>query len=47
MSTSAARGLTQNEHLRQPNGTTVTVTAKRNYPLAVTTHNLTVSDFHT
>ncbi|MCC0097614.1 DNA/RNA non-specific endonuclease [Streptomyces flavotricini] len=39
--------LTPNEHLRQPDGTTVTVTAKRNYPYAVTTHNLTVGDFHT
>ncbi|MFE9563364.1 polymorphic toxin-type HINT domain-containing protein [Streptomyces sp. NPDC006487] len=39
--------LTTGEQLRQPGGTTLTVTAARNYPHAVTTHNLTVSDFHT
>ncbi|MEV6581907.1 polymorphic toxin-type HINT domain-containing protein [Streptomyces sp. NPDC051582] len=39
--------LTPDEHLRQPDGTTLTVKAKRNYPYAVTTHNLTVNDFHT
>ncbi|WP_455568423.1 polymorphic toxin-type HINT domain-containing protein [Streptomyces globosus] len=35
------------EQLRRPDGTTLTVQAKRNYPYAVTTHNLTVNDFHT
>ncbi|MFJ3927541.1 polymorphic toxin-type HINT domain-containing protein [Streptomyces sp. NPDC090022] len=35
------------EQLRQPNGTTLTVQATRNYPFTVTTHNLTVADFHT
>ncbi|MFG2877084.1 polymorphic toxin-type HINT domain-containing protein [Streptomyces sp. NPDC048337] len=35
------------EQLRQPNGTTLTVQATRNYPYAVTTHNLTVDDLHT
>ncbi|MGW6688121.1 polymorphic toxin-type HINT domain-containing protein, partial [Streptomyces sp. NPDC054961] len=35
------------EQLRQPDGTTLTVTATRNYPHAVTTHNLTVDDLHT
>ncbi|MFZ3493732.1 polymorphic toxin-type HINT domain-containing protein [Streptomyces sp. 5.8] len=39
--------LTTGEQLRQPNGTTLTVTATRNYPHTVTTHNLTVDDFHT
>lgn len=39
--------LTQGEQLRQPNGTTLTVGAVRSYPYAVTTHNLTVDDFHT
>ncbi|WP_323181871.1 restriction endonuclease fold toxin [Streptomyces sp. NBC_01408] len=39
--------LKQGEHLRQPNGTTLTVTSVRNYPHAVTTHNLTVADLHT
>ncbi|MFE1410356.1 polymorphic toxin-type HINT domain-containing protein [Streptomyces sp. NPDC058746] len=39
--------LTTGEQLRQPDGTTLTVAAKRNYPHAVTTHNLTVADFHT
>ncbi|MER5483294.1 polymorphic toxin-type HINT domain-containing protein [Streptomyces sp. NPDC002812] len=42
-----AGDLTTGEQLRQPDGTTLTVTATRNYPYAVTTHNLTVSDFHT
>lgn len=35
------------EQLRQPDGTTLTVRATRDYPFAVTTHNLTVDDFHT
>nr|WP_235439261.1 polymorphic toxin-type HINT domain-containing protein [Streptomyces yangpuensis] len=35
------------EQLRQPDGTTLTVQSTRNYPFAVTTHNLTVDDFHT
>ncbi|MFJ7264751.1 RHS repeat-associated core domain-containing protein [Streptomyces globosus] len=35
------------EQLRRPDGTTLTVQTKRNYPYAVTTHNLTVNDFHT
>ncbi len=35
------------EQLRRPDGTTLTVHSKRNYPYAVTTHNLTVNDFHT
>ncbi|MGW7112002.1 polymorphic toxin-type HINT domain-containing protein, partial [Streptomyces xanthophaeus] len=39
--------LKQGEQLRQPNGTTLTVTSVRNYPHAVTTHNLTVADLHT
>nr|WSX48990.1 polymorphic toxin-type HINT domain-containing protein [Streptomyces sp. NBC_00974] len=39
--------LTTGEQLRQPDGTTLTVTATRNYPHAVTTHNLTVDDLHT
>lgn len=39
--------LNQGEQLRQPNGTTLTVTSVRNYPYAVTTHNLTVADLHT
>ncbi|MBT2472008.1 hypothetical protein J7E97_30145, partial [Streptomyces sp. ISL-66] len=39
--------LTTGEQLRQPDGTTLTVTATRTYPYAVTTHNLTVDDFHT
>ncbi|WP_371617591.1 polymorphic toxin-type HINT domain-containing protein [Streptomyces sp. NBC_00454] len=39
--------LNAGEQLRQPNGTTLTVTATHNYPYAVTTHNLTVDDFHT
>ncbi|MER5932485.1 polymorphic toxin-type HINT domain-containing protein [Streptomyces sp. NPDC002054] len=39
--------LTLGERLRQPNGTTFTVQSVRNYPYAVTTHNLTVNDFHT
>ncbi|MFE2284229.1 polymorphic toxin-type HINT domain-containing protein [Streptomyces sp. NPDC059443] len=39
--------LTIGEQLRQPNGTTLTVKATRDYPYAVTTHNLTVDDFHT
>ncbi len=37
----------EGEQLRQPDGSTLTVKATRNYPLAVTTHNLTVDDFHT
>ncbi|WP_331725702.1 polymorphic toxin-type HINT domain-containing protein (plasmid) [Streptomyces xanthophaeus] len=39
--------LKQGEQLRQPNGTTLTVTSVRNYPHVVTTHNLTVADLHT
>ncbi|MFD9338141.1 polymorphic toxin-type HINT domain-containing protein [Streptomyces sp. NPDC060028] len=39
--------LAQGEHLREPNGTTLTVATSRNYRYAVTTHNLTVDDFHT
>ncbi|MBT2472336.1 hypothetical protein J7E97_31935, partial [Streptomyces sp. ISL-66] len=39
--------LTAGEQLRQPDGTTFTVQATRTYPYAVTTHNLTVDDFHT
>ncbi|MFF8266428.1 polymorphic toxin-type HINT domain-containing protein [Streptomyces sp. NPDC016562] len=39
--------LTTGEQLRQPNGSTLTVQATRTYPYAVTTHNLTVDDFHT
>ncbi|MGW6686048.1 polymorphic toxin-type HINT domain-containing protein [Streptomyces sp. NPDC054961] len=39
--------LTPGEKLRQPDGTALTVKATRNYPYAVTTHNLTVDDLHT
>lgn len=39
--------LTVGEQLLQPDGTTLTVTAGRNYRYAVTTHNLTVDDVHT
>ncbi|WP_330299403.1 polymorphic toxin-type HINT domain-containing protein [Streptomyces sp. NBC_00503] len=39
--------LATGEQLRQPNGTTLTVKGTLNYPYAVTTHNLTVDDFHT
>ncbi|MFJ7777979.1 polymorphic toxin-type HINT domain-containing protein [Streptomyces yangpuensis] len=35
------------EQLRQPDGTTLTIQTTRTYPFAVTTHNLTVDDFHT
>ncbi|MFJ8011073.1 polymorphic toxin-type HINT domain-containing protein [Streptomyces sp. NPDC096339] len=42
-----AGDFTPGEQLRQPDGTTLTVQATRNYPYAVTTHNLTVDDFHT
>ncbi|MFF9983246.1 polymorphic toxin-type HINT domain-containing protein [Streptomyces erythrochromogenes] len=35
------------EQLRKPDGTTLTVQTTRNYPYSVTTHNLTVDDFHT
>ncbi|WP_188273946.1 polymorphic toxin-type HINT domain-containing protein [Streptomyces sp. CBMA152] len=35
------------EHLRQPEGASLTVTAVRNYQYAVTTHNLTVAQLHT
>ncbi|MER7467080.1 RHS repeat-associated core domain-containing protein [Streptomyces sp. NPDC097981] len=38
---------TPGEQLRRPDGTTLTVQTKRNYPYAITTHNLTVNDFHT
>ncbi|MFB6615483.1 polymorphic toxin-type HINT domain-containing protein [Streptomyces sp. NPDC085524] len=39
--------LTVGEELRQPDGTTLTVAATRSYAHAVTTHNLTVDEFHT
>ncbi|MFD5932680.1 polymorphic toxin-type HINT domain-containing protein [Streptomyces sp. NPDC060333] len=39
--------LTPGEQLRRPNGATLTVKGTHNYPYAVTTHNLTVDDFHT
>ncbi|WP_051830438.1 MULTISPECIES: RHS repeat-associated core domain-containing protein [Streptomyces] len=39
--------LTPGEHLRQPDGTTRTIQSIRNYPYAVTTHNLTVAQLHT
>ncbi|MFJ2782274.1 MULTISPECIES: polymorphic toxin-type HINT domain-containing protein [unclassified Kitasatospora] len=39
--------LTPGEHLRRPDGTTLTIQSVRNYPYAVTTHNLTVSLLHT
>ncbi|MFG2912346.1 RHS repeat-associated core domain-containing protein [Kitasatospora sp. NPDC048298] len=39
--------LTPGEQLRQPDGTTLTIQSVRNYPYAVTTHNLTVSLLHT
>ncbi|MFE7638265.1 RHS repeat-associated core domain-containing protein [Kitasatospora sp. NPDC057518] len=39
--------LTSGEQLRQPDGTTLTIQSVRNYPYAVTTHNLTVSFLHT
>ncbi|OEJ22302.1 polymorphic toxin-type HINT domain-containing protein [Streptomyces subrutilus] len=42
-----AGDLTPGEQLRQPDGTTLTVQTTRDYPYAVTTHNLTVDDFHT
>ncbi|MFF3068611.1 RHS repeat-associated core domain-containing protein [Kitasatospora sp. NPDC057936] len=42
-----AGDLTPGEHLRQPNGATLTIQAVRNYPYAVTTHNLTVNFLHT
>ncbi|MFI5671400.1 RHS repeat-associated core domain-containing protein [Streptomyces sp. NPDC051704] len=42
-----AGGFTPGDQLRRPDGTTLTVQSKRNYPYAVTTHNLTVNDFHT
>ncbi|MFG2296289.1 polymorphic toxin-type HINT domain-containing protein [Streptomyces sp. NPDC048603] len=35
------------DQLVQPDGRTLTVQSVRNYPYAVTTHNLTVDDFHT
>ncbi|MFI5548036.1 polymorphic toxin-type HINT domain-containing protein [Streptomyces sp. NPDC051815] len=38
---------TPGEQLRKPDGSTLTVQSTRTYPLAVTTHNLTVDDFHT
>ncbi|MFB7468246.1 polymorphic toxin-type HINT domain-containing protein [Streptomyces sp. NPDC056224] len=44
---SDAGDLVPGEQLRKPDGTTLTVQATRNYPYAVTTHNLTVDDFHT
>ena len=39
--------LTPGEHLRRPDGTTLTVQNVRNYAYAVTTHNLTVDQLHT
>ncbi|MEU9046817.1 MULTISPECIES: polymorphic toxin-type HINT domain-containing protein [unclassified Kitasatospora] len=39
--------LTPGEHLRKPDGTTLTIQSVRNYPYAVTTHNLTVNLLHT
>ncbi|MCX5302564.1 polymorphic toxin-type HINT domain-containing protein [Streptomyces sp. NBC_00160] len=42
-----AGDLTPGEQLRRLDGTTLTVQATRNYPFAVTTHNLTVDDLHT
>ncbi|MFF4816090.1 polymorphic toxin-type HINT domain-containing protein [Kitasatospora sp. NPDC001309] len=42
-----AGDLTPGEKLRQPDGTTLTIQSVRNYPYAVTTHNLTVSLLHT
>ncbi|MER5778291.1 polymorphic toxin-type HINT domain-containing protein [Streptomyces sp. NPDC002039] len=42
-----AGDLTPGEQLRRPDGATLTVKTTRNYPYAVTTHNLTVDDFHT
>ncbi|MER5732767.1 polymorphic toxin-type HINT domain-containing protein [Streptomyces sp. NPDC002138] len=39
--------LTAGEQLRQPGGSFLTVQATRNYPYAVTTHNLTVENLHT
>ncbi|MFI2611710.1 polymorphic toxin-type HINT domain-containing protein [Kitasatospora sp. NPDC018614] len=39
--------LTAGEQLRRPDGTTLTIQSVRNYPYAVTTHNLTVSLLHT
>lgn len=42
-----AGDLTPGEQLRQPDGTTLTVQTTRDYPYAITTHNLTVDDFHT
>ncbi|MEU4126175.1 polymorphic toxin-type HINT domain-containing protein [Streptomyces virginiae] len=38
---------TPGEKLRQPDGNTLTIQTTRTYPFAVTTHNLTVDDFHT
>ncbi|MGW0363063.1 polymorphic toxin-type HINT domain-containing protein [Streptomyces sp. NPDC002990] len=42
-----AGNLIRGEQLHQPNGSALTVQSTRNYPYAVTTHNLTVDDFHT
>ncbi len=39
--------LTPGEHLRRPDGTTLTIQNVRNYAYAVTTHNLTVNQLHT
>ncbi|MFE4971491.1 RHS repeat-associated core domain-containing protein [Kitasatospora sp. NPDC056651] len=39
--------LTSGEQLRKPDGTTLTIQSVRNYPYAVTTHNLTVNLLHT
>ncbi|MFJ9695782.1 RHS repeat-associated core domain-containing protein [Kitasatospora sp. NPDC101183] len=42
-----AGDLIPGEHLRKPDGTTLTVQSVRNYPHAVTTYNLTVNLLHT
>ncbi|MFE9637198.1 RHS repeat-associated core domain-containing protein [Streptomyces sp. NPDC006463] len=42
-----AGGLVVGEHLRRPDGGSLTVQGVRNYPYAVTTHNLTVDQVHT
>ncbi|MFE6056407.1 RHS repeat-associated core domain-containing protein [Kitasatospora sp. NPDC056446] len=42
-----AGDLTPGEHLRRPDGTTLTIQSVSNYPYAVTTHNLTVNLLHT
>ncbi|MEV8534691.1 polymorphic toxin-type HINT domain-containing protein [Streptomyces sp. NPDC051211] len=42
-----AGDFTPGDRLIQPDGRTLTVEIVRNYPYAVTTHNITVGDFHT